>query len=184
MEKALIELIKTTPELMETAQACHSVELPNYYLAGGCITQLIWNSLSSAPPLFKVKDIDIVYFEPNKIKTDRQYSDKIQQKIHHDIPVDVKNQAYIHQWYWDKLGQSIPAHTSVEQGIASWLSAFSIGFRLNLSGEPEVYAAQGLDDAFTMQVKPNKAAMTEASYLKMTTSFKQRWPSISISPWN
>ena len=40
MELKLQKLIKSVPELMETAEACRIVGLPNFYIAGGAITQL------------------------------------------------------------------------------------------------------------------------------------------------
>ncbi len=55
-------------------------------------------------------------------------------------------------------------------------------FTLNNEGCVSVYAPYGLEDAFNMIVKPNKIAMSEASYIKMTSSFKERWPEISVEP--
>ncbi len=63
MDDKLIGLIKSLPELIETAKVCQSVGLPNFYIAGGSITQLIWNSLLGQKPLDKVRDFDVVYFD-------------------------------------------------------------------------------------------------------------------------
>ncbi|UXI04656.1 hypothetical protein [Photobacterium sp. TY1-4] len=43
MKQKLRQLIESVPELMETAQVCRELGLPNFYIAGGAITQLIWN---------------------------------------------------------------------------------------------------------------------------------------------
>lgn len=184
MEQRLIELIKSVPELMDTAQVCSDIRLPNYYVAGGAITQLIWNDLLSCKPLDKVKDFDIVYFDNTNARSEQWYESTVVSKLSHRIAVDVKNQAKVHEWYPQKFGQVIPPYEKVEQGISSWLSAFAIGFKLNKHGEPEIFSANGLEDAFNMKVRPNKIAMTETSYLKMTKSFKERWPSISVEPWD
>lgn len=184
METRLKSLIKSVPELLETAKACQEVGLPNFYIAGGAITQLIWNKLLEREPLDKVKDFDIVYFDDSLSRTEKFYPKEIVAHLNHSIKIDIKNQANVHKWYPVKFGQVIPAYRRVEQGIDSWLSAFAIGFNFNIDGEISIYAPYGLEDAFNMYVKPNKIAMSEANYIKMTTSFKQRWSSISVEPWD
>ncbi|MEJ2764629.1 nucleotidyltransferase family protein [Photobacterium sp. MCCC 1A19761] len=169
---------------METAQACRDLGLPNFYIAGGAITQLIWNRLSGRPLLEQVKDFDIVYFDREQHRSEAWYEDEISTRMSHTVEIDVKNQAIVHLWYPQKFGCDIPAYERVEQGIDSWLSAFAIGFTLNTGGSVTIYAPYGLEDAFQMNVKPNKIAMTEANYRKMTQSFKNRWPSISVAPWD
>ncbi len=184
LETRLKSLIKSVPELLETAKACQEVGLPNFYIAGGAITQLIWNKLLEREPLDKVKDFDIVYFDDSLSRTEKFYPKEIVAHLNHSIKIDIKNQANVHKWYPVKFGQVIPAYRRVEQGIDSWLSAFAIGFNFNIDGEISIYAPYGLEDAFNMYVKPNKIAMSEANYIKMTTSFKQRWSSISVEPWD
>ncbi|WP_208379497.1 nucleotidyltransferase family protein [Psychromonas sp. RZ5] len=58
----------------------------------------------------------------------------------------------------------------VEQGIDSWLSAFAISFNLNDNGEIFIYSPYGLEDAFNMNIKPNKIAISETNYIKMTNT--------------
>ena len=62
LESKLKTYIQNTPELMATAKACVEVGLPNFYIAGGSITQLIWNTLSGESAL---KGIKIIFLLPN-----------------------------------------------------------------------------------------------------------------------
>lgn len=183
MENRLKALALQSPEIMETLAACKQCALPNFYLAGGAITQLIWNSLLGNPPLTGVKDFDIVYFDAQDAITETAYTRTIANRLTHQISVDLKNQANVHKWYPIKFGQTIEPYLSAENGIRSWLSAFAIGLTLDEDAELIVYAPYGLEDAFEMNVRPNKIAMTEASYLQMTKSYKSRWPQITIEPW-
>ncbi|KXO09148.1 hypothetical protein AKG98_1357 [Moritella sp. JT01] len=183
MEHQLKLLIKSVPELIETAEACRSAGLPNFYIAGGAITQLIWNSVLGVESLDKVKDFDIVYFDYVETYTQECYEKDISSQLSHTVKIDIKNQANVHKWYPVKCGLKIQSYDRVEQGIDSWLSAFAIGFTLDRSGCLSIYAPYGLEDAFNMYVKPNKIAMTETSYIKMSKSFKDRWPSITVEPW-
>jgi hypothetical protein len=183
MEHQLKNLIESVSELMETAQVCKNIDLPNFYIAGGCITQLIWNGLLQREPLDKVKDFDIVYFDDSEGKAEEWYEAEIRTQLKHSMKIDIKNQANVHKWYPQKFGQVIAPYLRVEQGIDSWLSAFAIGFTLDNNNEISIYSPYGLEDAFNMNVKPNKMVMSESNYITMTNNFKKRWSSISVQPW-
>ncbi|RXJ72832.1 hypothetical protein CS022_13320 [Veronia nyctiphanis] len=183
MKQRLIDIITTSAEITETLRICEKIALPNYYLAGGAITQCVWNHLLGLPLLNKVKDFDIVYFDDQRALTESFYETQITRRITHSIPVDVKNQAIVHEWYPRKFGHTITPYQKTEDGIASWLPAFSIGVK-SVNGNIEVFSAYGLDDLFSMTVRPNKMAMSEESYLKMTDGFKRRWPEVFVLPWN
>jgi len=55
MDHSLKILIESVPELIETAKVCESIGLPNFYIAGGSITQLIWNNLLEREPSISVQ---------------------------------------------------------------------------------------------------------------------------------
>lgn len=183
-KQKLKHLIQQVPELIETAKVCREVGLPNFYIAGGAITQIIWNSIESESFLAQVKDFDVVYFDSSNHATENEFKDRISSRLTHFVDVDVKNQATIHERYAKKFGCSIQAYERVEQGIESWLSAFAIGFTLDSLGNIQLFTPYGLDDAFNMLIKPNKKAMTESNYNKMTDGYKARWQKIQVLPWS
>lgn len=182
MNQKLISIIQQSPEIEETLDVCAEYGLPNYYLAGGAITQSVWNSLLGLPLLEKVKDFDVIYFAYEEIENEKRHEEEINNRVSHPIPIDVKNQAFVHEWYPKKFGNKIEPYVRSEGGISSWLSAFAIGVR-KVGSEYKVFAPFGLVDTMNMHVKPNKVAMCEENYLKMTTSFRQRWPQIVVDPW-
>jgi len=184
IKQKLKHLIQQVPELIETAKACREVGLPNFYIAGGAITQIIWNSIESKPLLEQVKDFDVVYFDSTCIFTEDEFKSRISSRLSHCVDVDVKNQAIIHERYSKKFDCSIQAYERVEQGIESWLSAFAIGFTLDSSSSIKLFAPYGVEDAFDMLIKPNKRAMTEANYNKMTAGYKTRWQQVKVLPWS
>ena len=77
-ESELVSIIENCPEIMETLNACEKYGLKNFYLAGGAITQLLWNSLLKHQQLDKIKDFDIVYFSRDE---ENDYSKYHQSKI-------------------------------------------------------------------------------------------------------
>ncbi|MFM2610306.1 nucleotidyltransferase family protein [Vibrio chagasii] len=184
MNKQLEYLIHQVPELIETAKVCREVGLPNFYIAGGAITQVIWNSIENKPLLDQVKDFDIVYFDSSQIASEDEFKNRIRSQLSHIVDIDVKNQATIHERYSTKFGCSIQPYECVEQGIESWLSAFAIGFTIERLDHIRIFSPYGLEDAFNMLIKPNKRAMTEENYNKMTASYKARWPKVRVLPWD
>ncbi|EGQ8512186.1 hypothetical protein GQ852_17745 [Vibrio parahaemolyticus] len=183
-KQKLKHLIQQVPELIETAEVCREVGLPNFYIAGGAITQIIWNSIESKSLLAQVKDFDVVYFDSSSHITEDEFKNRISSRLSHSVDVDVKNQAIIHERYFKRFGCSIQAYERVEQGIESWLSAFAIEFTLDSSGNIKLFAPYGLEDAFNMLIKPNKKAMTEANYNKMTAGYKARWQQVQVLSWS
>ena len=184
LKDQFVDLIYSEPALIQTAQACVDVGLPNFYIGGGVLTELIWNHQLDLPLLSQIKDIDIIYFDSDGEVSQQEYQDQISGLVTHGYELDVKNQARIHDMYLCKFGMTVQPYLRVEQGIESWLPAFAIGFTLNHLGEVECYAPYGLSDAFNLVVRPNKTAMTQASYEKMVASYQTRWPQVSVLPWN
>ncbi|WP_299138715.1 nucleotidyltransferase family protein [uncultured Vibrio sp.] len=184
MNKQLEYLVQQVPELIETAKVCREVGLPNFYIAGGAITQVIWNSIENKPLLDQVKDFDIVYFDSSQMISEDEFKSRIRSRLSHSVDIDVKNQATIHERYSTKFGCSIQPYECVEQGIESWLSAFAIGFTIEELDHIRIFAPYGLEDAFNMLIKPNKRAMTEAYYNKMITGYKSRWQQVQVLPWD
>ncbi|PKV48857.1 hypothetical protein ATE84_0872 [Aquimarina sp. MAR_2010_214] len=182
LEKKLISLLINCPEILETLDACNQYGLKDYYIAGGVITQVIWNNLNGESALKNVKDFDIVYFSANEERgQSKVHQSEIGKLVNHKFPLDIINQAYVHEWYPEKFGNKINPFNNTEDGIQTWLSSFAIGIRK--SKTYEIYSPYGLEDAFNMKVKPNKRTMNKDNYIKMTTSFKKRWNTIRIEPW-
>ncbi|MFT5686633.1 MAG: hypothetical protein ACI8RZ_007589 [Myxococcota bacterium] len=178
----LRDLIARCPEITQTLAACRAVGLPEHYVAGGVVTQVLWNHLEGRAPLEQVRDIDVVYFAPDEdAEAERARQAAMVARVEHSVPIDVVNQARVHTWYGDRYGHPIAPLTSTEAGIDGWLSAFAIGVR---GTDPvAVYAPLGLDDAFAQRLRPNRQVMRQASYEAIAAGAVQRWPAVTVLPW-
>ncbi|GGX53480.1 nucleotidyltransferase family protein [Saccharospirillum salsuginis] len=178
----LIDTISKIPEMVELLHILNDVELPNHYLAGGAVTQAVWNRKVGNAPLYLVKDFDVVYFDRQQDKTEKEYEMEIESRTTHSLPVDVKNQAKVHEWYGAKFGNEIEPLKDSEDGIRMWLPCFAVGVHL-VENTIEVFAPFGLEDQANMVVRPNKTAMSKENYDAMNRSFKKRWPDLAIQAW-
>ncbi|MCB9991084.1 MAG: nucleotidyltransferase family protein [Rhodospirillales bacterium] len=179
-----LNILQQNPAIVETIHACFDYGLPHYYLAGGAITQTIWNHIGGKPLMQGIKDLDIVYFAENETgDTERTHENQLCHDLKNKYVIDVKNQAFVHQWYPDKFGAVIPPYKNTEDAISSWLPAFAIGLRLQDNGEYDLFCPFGLEDAFSMVIRPNKRVMPQSAYTQMASSFGQRWPDVTIIEW-
>lgn len=181
-----LERILKENSLFQMISSCtDQINLPEWYVAGGCVTQSVWNWKMKLPVLHGLKDVDLVYFDPNETEADEE-----QQRIRIKelfsglpIPIDVINQARVHEWYPKKFGYSIPAYTSSEDGISTWLPAFSVGVRAENS-KFKIFAPFGLNDTFNMIVRMNKRQITKEVYDTMVKRLQRDWPTIEVIPFD
>ncbi len=53
------------------------LELPNFYIVAGSVFQTIWNYYDNKPLNYKIKDIDIIYYDSNNISKESEKNLKI-----------------------------------------------------------------------------------------------------------
>ncbi|KAK6519151.1 hypothetical protein TWF281_003840 [Arthrobotrys megalospora] len=180
-------ILSTNPTLVKVLSSAATLNLPNWYLAAGCISQTIWNHASSFPPETGINDYDLVYHDPSD--TSYEAEDAVIQKgkeifEHLGVEVEIRNQARVHLWYERKFGIKCPPHGSVEEGIDSWISTSAmIGVRLEEDGEWTVYAPRGLSDFFNMVVRPGTKLGKKEQYEKKTERWKAIWPNLTVEKW-
>lgn len=169
--------------LTEAMEVARELQLPDYYVAGGAVTQVVWNQLVGRPIHQMIKDVDVIYFDrdgglPEQLALQRRFVDLTGGRF----PIDLTNQALVHQWYDREAGETIEPYQRVEDGIDVWLSAFAVGIRI--AGDRwDVYAPYGLSDLLDKRVRPNRKQITETTYQRLVASYRKRWPTIEIEAW-
>ena len=172
--------------LWESLRRFGALELPGWYLGGGCVPQTVWNLAHGKAPGADILDYDLVYFDADLSEGREDMLTRQARALVNDLPValDVKNQARVHVWYPRRFGYEIAPYRSTEDAIATWpTTASAIGVRPNGRGL-EVYAPFGTDDLFDLVVRPNRAQITRAIYEAKVTRWVARWPSLTALPWD
>ncbi|TVY80475.1 hypothetical protein LSUE1_G006055, partial [Lachnellula suecica] len=59
--------LSTNATLLAIFHLAPQLNLPNYYLAAGCITQTVWNYVSGLPPETGIADYDLVYYDASDL---------------------------------------------------------------------------------------------------------------------
>ena len=185
LEKILLE----SPVISQVLSTIPKLNLPNWYLAAGCVFQTVWNRYYEMPPTHGIKDCDLVYFDNSDTSYEAEDVYVQQGKVlfkEMPIEVEIRNEARVHLWYTDhfKGAKAITPYISTEDAIISFpTTSAAIGVR-HEKGKFIVYAPFGLDDLFGMVVRPNKKQITQAMYTNKIIRWEVLWPKLTIIPWN
>lgn len=169
---------------MAILAAVREQELPDGYVGGGVVRNVVWDYLHRfAKPSF-VADVDVGYFDPVDMRPERDLAveEALKRKLP-GVPWDVKNQAGVHLWYEERFGHSIEPYKSAEDAISTFPEyATSVGIRVNGDERLEVIAPLGLDDLFNMTVRRNPCQVTLEIFRRRIAEkkYNERWPEVRI----
>ncbi len=148
--------------------------------------QSVWNEKHGFDPAYGIGDADLIYFDPEgTLEEERQLErDMRKQLSRHPFEMDVTNEALVHLWYEDKFDIPIDPYPSLEAAVDTWpTTASSLAVQRRAPGTFDIYAPFGLEDLFSLIVRPNKRLIPEEVYLKKAAKWKKRWPKLTILPW-
>ncbi len=185
-KQELIDIIKENEDVYKMLKLVVKLNLPNWYVGAGCITQSVWNTLHDFPISQNILDIDLIFFDAEKM--DDVYEENLRREISEEtdisLKIDVVNEARVHLWYEHHFGIKIPPYTSSEEAISTWPStATSVGVKLE-GEEFKVYAPFGLEDLFNLIVRPNKKMIPREVFEKKASRWKSHWPKLKIVDWD
>ncbi len=187
-QKELKQILKQNKVLTKTLELLQEMNLPNWYLGGGSVPQIIWNYYHGFDLNFGIKDYDIVYFDPQTINKDDE--DKINILIkqkYPDCPVHLElvNEARTHLWYEQEFGKKIKPYICTEDAVYSFpTTASAIGLKLDRNSNLHIFAPHGLTDLLSLVVRANKIQITKKVYEKKSERWSQIWPKLTIIPWD
>ncbi len=183
-EAELVAVLRQQPPLVRLMDALGRAPLPEWFVGAGIIYQTWWNHRSDLPLATGIVDIDLVYFDPDRCSGDAEH--EIQARLAPltaPLPLDVNNQARVHQWYPAVFGKQIPPYSSSRAAIATWpTTASSVGLT-SRDGQWQLYAPFGLDDLLDMIARPNRVLIPQAVYEKKTARWSRCWPLLTVTPW-
>ncbi len=191
----LEEILRENEDAQRILRRAPALQMSNWYLGAGGISQTVWNMLHGFDPRHGIKDYDLVYYDARDLSFKGE-DDFIQKAkaLFHDIPVpvEVRNEARVHLWYPQRFGYEIRPHQTVEDAISTFpATATCIGVKYH-NGRFRVYAPFGLDDLFAMIVRPNKAQLTtivrnaekaREVYETKVKRWIKIWPKLRTIPW-
>jgi hypothetical protein len=181
-----VEALRANATLSEALNRLPVLQLPNWYLGAGCVTQTVWNLHCGNPVHEGIRDYDLVYFDADLSEGAEQRVREQASALLADLGVvlDVKNQARVHIWYHERFGYDIRPYTSIHDAIGTWpTTAGAVAVRPE-SDTLAIYAPFGLDDLFDLVVRANRVQITRSIYQEKARRWLSYWPSLRVLPWD
>ena len=191
MKGQLEEILNRNKTLMEILKRLEKYQkedsnFKNYYVGAGAINQTVFNYFHRYPIDQNISDYDIVYYDKD---TSYEQEDKIIKKIESslkdlNIKTDIKNECRVPIWKKEKYNQEIKPYLSVEDAISRRITTITcIGVRLE-EGKLKIYAPYGLEDLFSLIIRPVKKDATLKVYEEKVKKWQQKWPKLTIISWS
>jgi hypothetical protein len=182
----LVDILLKSSVFSRILNSADQLNLPNWYLGAGCISQTVWNYLSKKPLENMISDYDLVYFDKDLSKEKETNFQNQANELYKELGVliDVVNEARVHLWYEQDYGRKIEPYSNVEDAISSWPSTASCVGVTRRNKNISVYAPFGLHDLFGMIVKANKRQVTPEGYKAKCEKWLKKWGNLKIVDWN
>ena len=173
--------------ISEAFKRAEQLNLPNWYIGAGCIAQTVWNHFHGFDPESFINDIDLVYFDSVDLSFEAE-DGFIRKAAEYfkgfSIPIDIKNQARVHLWFEDKFGYNIAPYQSITDAVKTWpTTSTTVAVRPD-GASYEVYVPYGLEDLFSLSIKPNKVQITREICETKCKRWRKHWPRLKIIPWD
>jgi hypothetical protein len=184
IQSRLIELVHSSSMLMAALRAARAVEPPDWLIGAGVIRDLVWDHLHGFDRTRRPKDVDLVFFDPGSLGSDRERS--VLREVTAEAPDvcwDVTNQAGVHLWYPQVFGVEVQPLASSADGVATWPeTATAVAIRLHDDDKIQVVAPCGLQDLFGLICRRNPRRVSEQEYRRRVESkhIASRWPQVQI----
>jgi hypothetical protein len=184
LARRLTEIVRASPALMHVLTTVRALGLPDSLVMSGAVYQPVLNHLTRRAPDYGVRDYDLGYFEAADISYDAE--DVVIRRVAaaFDEPlkstVEVRNQARVHLWFEAHFGEAYTPLSSTAEALERFVSPmFAVGVRLDEGDRLHIAAPFGLQDLFTLKLRPNPRRPF-GGFDRVAASVLRRWPEISV----
>jgi hypothetical protein len=186
-----LRLVVLNPTLRQIVDRIASLELPDTWMAGGCLFQSVWNILAGEDPTRAIKDYDLFYFDSQDCtKESEERANFRAATLFADLgcKVDVRNQASVHLWYAQEFGvHGYPHLQKSTDGIDNFLAVCCmVGVGKTRAGGIDLYAPLGVEDVLSMTMRPNPwfPGAPRDSYERKADRWRALWPKLAVEPFS
>ena len=184
LETRLADIVRADPGLMHVLTTVRGLGLDDWRVFSGAVYQSVWNAVTGRPAGYGVRDYDLGYFDPD-VSWDAEDAVIRQVAAAFEPPfrdmVEVRNQARVHLWFEGKFGEPYEALTGTDEALARFVApAFAVGVRLEPDDTISVAAPFGLEDVFSLTIRPNPDRPLARGWDKAVANARARWPELTI----
>ena len=184
LERRLVDIVRAEPGLMHVLTRVRGLGLNDWRVFSGAVYQAVWNAVTGRSAGYGVKDYDLGYFDPD---TSWDAEDVVIRRVAaaFDEPfrstVEVRNQARVHLWFEGRFGEPYTPLAGTDEALARFVApAFAVGVRLEADDAISVAAPFGLEDVFSLTLRPNPRRGLARGWERVVASARGRWPELTV----
>jgi len=185
LEAELAAIVRADAGLLYVLTTVRALDLPDWRLVSGAVYQAVWNARTGRPAGYGVKDYDLAYFDASDLSYEAE--DVVIKRVAaaFDEPfrsqVEVRNQARVAEWFPQKFGEAYPPVANTDEALERFVApAFAVGVRLEKDDKISVTAPFGLDDVFSLTIRPNPNRPLAKDWNRVVEKAKARWPELTF----
>jgi hypothetical protein len=184
LPERLIEIVRTTPPLMQVLSVARGLCLPDWLVFSGAVYQPVLNHLTGRPLDYGIKDYDLGFFDASDLSYDAEDAVILRVKAAFDEPlrstVEVRNQARVHIWFEAKFRERYGPLSCMAEALERFASpTFAVGVRLESDDRLYIEAPFGLADLFALRLRPNPRRKT-VGFARTAADVRRRWPEVVV----
>lgn len=162
------------------------LDMPDWWLASGCLFQTVWNVLSGRSPQAGILDYDVIYFDHDTSWEAEDHTIRRASLALRDLGVNVqiRNQARVHLWYESKFGVHYPPLPSARHAVLRYPCRAAAVALTRRDREVCFYAPFGLAAVFDMRLEPNRRLPIADVYATKCDRWQAEWPRLTYIPWS
>lgn len=177
-EAQLKTLLTQDPARMKILRMTRELNLPDCWIGAGFVRSLVWDHLHQRQSSALRADIDIIWFDPARAsaQTDSALEGTLS-SLCSELNWSVKNQARMH------LRNADAPYRSAADAMTCWPeTATAVAVRLDRHNEIEVSAPLGLEDLFSLVVRPTDRFRAEKHPVFLdricSKAWRETWPDL------
>ena len=182
----LVAILRQSPNLMGVLTTARALVLPDWRIFSGAVYQTVWNHLTGRDLDYGIKDYDLGYFDGSDLSYEAEdvwikLAAKTFKPPFCDT-VEVRNQARVHIWFPDHFDEPYEPLTSTDEALTRFVApTYAVGVRLEADDQISVAAPFGLDDLFSMTIRPNPLRGLSPGFERTVVSARNRWPELTVA---
>ena len=179
-------IVRADPDLMRLLGVIRGIRLLQWRLVAGCLYQTVWNVLTGRARGTGIQDYDLIYFDDD---LSWAAEDAVIRRVAAATrscagPVETRNQARVHLCFESRFGCPYPRLSCADEALRRYASVVhAVGVQLEDDDRLNVAAPFGLDDLFSMVIRPNRVLDNEVSHRRKARRAQAIWPEVTVIPW-
>jgi len=173
-EHSLRNLVSRDPPTLAALRQARALALPDWYLAAGWIRALVWDHLTARRSDRAGVDLDLIFHDPGDRSWQRDHA--LDDRL--GPPWQVRNQARMH------LDNGDPPYGSSLDAMRCWLETpTAVGVRLEADDSLTVAAPFGLEDLFTLTLRPTPRGRERLADFQVrleSKAWRRTWPELRV----